>query len=198
MLKISNSRWVNTVSLVRTVINLYSFWVKIRKAFYSWIPWPATATFSKQTGLKWSFPTKCVCVPSSTCLSRQQSCCAGAGFLFTQQHLPAPAPSGREGGGVPLRQPCSPHSSVSMEDWRTSLRTSQVRLPSQRLLLDMKGLFMTHHDYSPPPFLIQSKVLTVTLLTMDFPRFRSGLNFVFLCNQQCSSRKADHLWPLCK
>lgn len=53
MLKISTSQRVNTGSLIRMVINLYSFWVKLRKGFYSWIPWPGTTTFSKQTRLKW-------------------------------------------------------------------------------------------------------------------------------------------------
>lgn len=33
MLKILNSQWVNTVFLLRTVINLYSLEVKIRKGF---------------------------------------------------------------------------------------------------------------------------------------------------------------------
>lgn len=33
MLKTSASQWVNTVSLIRMVINLYSFRVKLRKGF---------------------------------------------------------------------------------------------------------------------------------------------------------------------
>ena len=186
MLKISNSQWVNTVSLVRMVINLYSFWVKIRKAFYSWIPWPATATFSKQTRLKWrvSPPSASLC-PLPTCFSRQQGCCAGVVFLFMQQQFPAPVPEGQKGAGEALfSHPVACPFSVLKEN-RISLWTSQVCLLSQRLLLDMKGLFVTHHDYFSSPFLIQSNVLIVTLLTMGvFPD--SGLALT-LCSSVISS-----------
>lgn len=145
-----------------------------------------------------SFSTKCVCVPSSTCFSHQQSCRAGAGFLFTQQQFPAPAPSGQKAGGSPSSPALWPVHSPFL--WKTegftldlsSLSSSSKAVAGhERPFCDASRLLFS-------PFLIQSKVLIVTLLTMDFPRFRSALNFVFLCNQQCSSQKADRLWPLCE
>lgn len=103
MLKISNSQWVNTVSLVRMVINLYSFRVKIRTGFYSWIPWPSTATFSKPTCLEWrvSPPSVCMC-PLPTCFLHPQSVCASLVFLLMQQQYFSPEPQWQNDVGPPL------------------------------------------------------------------------------------------------
>lgn len=182
MLKISNSQWVNTVSLLRMVINLYSFWVKIRKAFYSWIPWPATATFSKQTRLKWrvSPPSTSMC-PLPTCFSRQQSCCAGVVFLFRQQQFPAPAPEGQKGEGRHFSA-----TLYSLSILRSEGRQKDFTLDLSSLSSFSKAVAWHERPFCDAswllfsPFLIQSNVLTMGV----FPD--SGLALT-LCSSVSSS-----------
>lgn len=175
MLKISNSQWVNTVSLFRMVINLYSFWVKIRKGFYSWIPWPGTATFSKQTRLEWRVsPPRMFMCPPPACLPPQQIVYACVVFLLMRQWTPVPAPQWQEVSGVTLlfTIPAADTFCLLVENRRISLQASQTHLLSQKLLLDMEDIVITHHDwfFFFFSFLIQSNVFIIILLKMGvFP-----------------------------
>lgn len=149
MLKISNSQWVNTVSLIRTVINLYSFWVKLRKEFYSWIPWPGTVTFSKQTRLEWRVSPPSVLVPPSS-LRSQRSFCPWSIFLLMKQQPPSPGPNGRKVWGITLPPP-TPRSPDAWHSpfWRKTegFESGPPKLSSfSNLLLDMKATAVTHYD----------------------------------------------------
>lgn len=120
MLQISNSQWVNTVFLIRMVINLYSFWVKLKKGFYSWIPWPDTATFSQHTRLEWrasppSVPSSDL-LPQSFCLTRSTYSCKSSNTMFIS-HLVGR--NSKKVWGIPL-PPHHPQSlKPSLFQWKT-------------------------------------------------------------------------------
>lgn len=202
MLKISNSQWVNTVSLIRTVINLYSFWVKLRKEFYSWIPWPGTVTFSKQTRLEWRVsPPSVLVLPSS--LRSQRSFCPWSIFLLMKQQPPSPGPNGRKVWGItlPPPTPVAPmrgilHSGGRQKDLSLDLPSS---LLSQICCLTWRPLLwpiMTLFFF----FLVWSNVLMIIFLNMGvFPSsHQASVLCLSVCDQYWSLRKIDSPWPLCK
>ena len=142
--------------------------------------------FKTNTAEMKSFSTKCISVPSSNLLlSPAKLLCWRGLFIHATAVSCSCARRAERRREALFSNPIACPFSVLKENRRISLWTSQVCLLSQRLLLDMKGLFVTHHDYFSSPFLIQSNVLIVTLLTMGvFPD--SGLALT-LCSSVISS-----------
>lgn len=173
MLKISNSQWVNTVSLFRMVINLYSFWVKIGKGFYSWIPWPGTATFSKQTQLEWRVsPPRMFMCPPPACLPPQQIVCACVVFLLMRQWPPVPAPQWQEVSGVTLL------FTIPAADTFFWWKTEGFHSRPLKIIFFLKSCCLTWKTLLSPimtgffffSFLTQSNVFIIILLKMGvFP-----------------------------
>lgn len=153
MLKISNSQWVNTVSLVRMVINLYSFWVKIRKAFYSWIPWPATAAhFQNKHGWNEEFLHQVrLCALFQPAPLTSKAAVLRSFYSWNSNFLLLRQKGRKARGGSLVTNPVACTFSV----WRKTEGFHSGPLLVFFLkgcCLTRKAFIRTHHDYFLPPF----------------------------------------------
>lgn len=133
--------------------------------------WDCDIFKTNTAGMK-SFSTKDVYVPSSSLLASpaDRLCLRGLFINATVTSCSCATVTGGVGSHSSLHHPCSWYI-LLVENRRISLQASQNHLLSQKLLLDMEDIVITHHDwFFFFSFLTQSNVFIIILLKMGvFP-----------------------------